>query len=334
MRPTRVVVVGAGVAGLSSAVAVLEQLPHCSVTVISDSFSPDTTGDVAAGLWEPFLVGNSNEKDILKWAKGTWDQFHQWFQSGEEWGVRMVPGHTFSDSPSQIPSWSNIPAQFLEYSMSECQQISPCYVFGYSFTTWVAQPSIFLPKLKAIVEEKGGKIINRRLKSLDEAAPDADVVVNCSGIGARVLVPDLSVVPVRGQVVRVRAPWVTSFLIDESKSTHAYIIPNTDCVVLGGTLDEGEWDLTVNADTARQILKRCCELDPSLKDAEVLGSAVGLRPYRKAGVRLEEDVVMTSGRAVPVIHNYGHSGCGVTLMWGCARDVASRVATLVMKAAL
>jgi hypothetical protein len=38
-------------------------------------------------------------------------------------------------------------------------------------------------------------------------------VVNCSGIGARALVGDPLVRPIRGQVIRVRAPWIKSAMI-------------------------------------------------------------------------------------------------------------------------
>ncbi|KAF2362830.1 FAD dependent oxidoreductase [Trinorchestia longiramus] len=108
-----------------------------------------------------------------------------------------------------------------------------------------------------------------------------------------------------------------------------------DCVVLGGTLEEGNWSTSVDAATTEMIIKRCTQLMPALKGATVLGSMVGLRPYRKSGVRLEEDCVVTaSGRRVPVVHNYGHAGCGITLMWGCARDVADKITTIALKSSL
>ena len=50
MRSVEVAVVGAGVVGLSAAVCTAEALPSCSVTLLAESFSPDTTSDVAAGL--------------------------------------------------------------------------------------------------------------------------------------------------------------------------------------------------------------------------------------------------------------------------------------------
>lgn len=53
MKRVKVLVVGAGVVGLSTAVCVAETLPYCSVTVIAEKFSPDTTGDGAAGILLP-----------------------------------------------------------------------------------------------------------------------------------------------------------------------------------------------------------------------------------------------------------------------------------------
>lgn len=46
----RIAVVGAGVVGLSTAVCIAEALPLCSVTLLADRFSPDTTSDGAAGI--------------------------------------------------------------------------------------------------------------------------------------------------------------------------------------------------------------------------------------------------------------------------------------------
>lgn len=64
MRSVRVAVVGAGVVGLSTAVCVAEALPFCSVTVLADKFSPDTTSDGAAGVlsptWYPGINSDGN----------------------------------------------------------------------------------------------------------------------------------------------------------------------------------------------------------------------------------------------------------------------------------
>jgi D-amino-acid oxidase len=48
---------------------------------------------------------------------------------------------------------------------------------------------------------------------------------------------------------------------------------------------------------------------------------VGIRPHRARGVRLE---LLTSGEKRMVLH-YGHGGAGLTLAWGCARELVAMV---------
>jgi D-amino-acid oxidase len=62
------------------------------------------------------------------------------------------------------------------------------------------------------------------------------------------------------------------------------------------------------------LLTRARALVPQVAGARVVGHRVGLRPGRPQ-VRLE--------RAGDVIHCYGHGGAGVTLAYGCARDVVA-----------
>ena len=65
-----------------------------------------------------------------------------------------------------------------------------------------------------------------------------------------------------------------------------------------------------------EIRDRCAEVEPRLKGARIIGRRVGLRPTRPA-VRLESELRGDTR----VIHNYGHGGAGITLSWGCAREV-------------
>lgn len=59
----KVVVLGGGIIGMTTAVRALETLDDVDVTVVSERFSPHTTGDVAAGLLKPYcLKGVPEEK--------------------------------------------------------------------------------------------------------------------------------------------------------------------------------------------------------------------------------------------------------------------------------
>jgi glycine/D-amino acid oxidase-like deaminating enzyme len=101
-------------------------------------------------------------------------------------------------------------------------------------------------------------------------------------------------------------------------------------VVLGGTLGKGDWDTTPREADRRGILDRACAVLPSLAAAEVVSEWVGLRPGRPS-VRLELEHVPLqqqqpqSKASLPVVHNYGHGGAGLTLAWGCAADAAALV---------
>lgn len=60
----KVAIVGAGVVGLSCAVKIAESDANVEVFLLSDKFSPDTTGDGSAGLWGPYLIGNTSSDKI------------------------------------------------------------------------------------------------------------------------------------------------------------------------------------------------------------------------------------------------------------------------------
>ena len=149
-------------------------------------------------------------------------------------------------------------------------------------------------------------------------------MVNCTGLGARDLADDRTLTPVRGQVLVVEQFGLTEWLLAQTDPHQLlYVVPRNDTVLLGGTAEEGDEDLTVRADTAAAILDRCAELLPELSTVRILGHRVGLRPGRPE-VRLETAFT----RHGPVVHCYGHGGAGVTVAYGCAEDVAAQVAQL------
>ena len=51
-----------------------------------------------------------------------------------------------------------------------------------------------------------------------------DVIINCTGLGAQKLCNDINLSPIRGQVIRVKAPWI-KFAAYADNDT--YIIPGS-----------------------------------------------------------------------------------------------------------
>jgi D-amino-acid oxidase len=61
----RIAVIGAGIIGMTTAVAIKEAFPSTEVTIFADNFTPNTTGDGSAGLWSPYILANTDPDKIL-----------------------------------------------------------------------------------------------------------------------------------------------------------------------------------------------------------------------------------------------------------------------------
>uniref|UniRef100_A0A2K6SA75 D-aspartate oxidase n=1 Tax=Saimiri boliviensis boliviensis TaxID=39432 RepID=A0A2K6SA75_SAIBB len=94
MDTARIAVVGAGVAGLSTAVCISELAPRCSVTVISDKFTPETTSDVAAGMLIPHTYPDTPIHKQKQWFRETFNHLFAIANSAEagDAGVHLVSG--------------------------------------------------------------------------------------------------------------------------------------------------------------------------------------------------------------------------------------------------
>lgn len=60
-----IAVVGAGIIGTTTSLAIKEAFPTSRVTIFSDKFSPDTTGDGSAGFWSPYILSDTPADDVL-----------------------------------------------------------------------------------------------------------------------------------------------------------------------------------------------------------------------------------------------------------------------------
>lgn len=302
----RVIVVGAGVIGLSCAVRLSEA--GYDVAVFARDLPLETTSAVAGAMWHPFLSAGDR---VAGWARSSYDELVR--LAGSEPSVQLRPGKEYFRDPTPAPAWGDgLP------DLQRVGSLPPGYRDGWSFTTPIVETPLYLRYLVKRLEAAGGTLNRAALSSLPNAT---GVVVNCAGLGARLTAQDPTVTPVRGQLLTVEQFGLSEWMIaDHGPQDLCFAIPRSRDVVVGGTADPENWDLTVDEKTAAQIIERAAELIPPLRKAKVVSHRVGLRPARPT-VRCES--VRSNDRQV--IHCYGHGGSGVTLSWGCADEVLELV---------
>lgn len=305
-----IVVIGAGVTGLTTGIC-LAEAGH--PVTIRTAVMPDQTTSVAAGaIWGPVHVGR--DERVLPWAEHCLKVLTG-LAADPDTGVRMVSGMEVRRIEADPPFWS---ALLPGMRMCEPEELPPGFAGGWYYTAPVVTMPVYLGYLRSRFERAGGTIELTEVTALDVAP----VVVNCTGVAAQDLVPDPAVYPVRGQVVITENPGIKEFLIsrDEVPPTTVYMFPHGDTVLLGGTVEDNDWDLIPNPLIAERIVANAAAIDPRLGAARILGHRVGLRPVRPE-VRLEPERIGDS----LVWHNYGHGGAGISLSWGCAAEIASRI---------
>ncbi|MEI5097453.1 FAD-dependent oxidoreductase [Streptomyces sp. PmtG] len=308
-----VIVVGGGVAGLTTAVVLAEDGRR--VAVWTREPAERTTSAVAGGLWWPYRI--EPEAQVGAWSLESLDVYAKAAAEGSHTGVRMVEGVHADTRLDTLGPWAARVPGLRAARPEECAGPG----------VWGRLPLIDMVAHLAWLRERllaaGGTVEIREVASLAEPLARAAHVVNCSGLGARDLVPDDSVRPVRGQLVVVENPGIrTWYTAADSASTETtYFLPQPGGLVLGGTAEDRVWSLEPDPAVAEAIVARCARVRPEIARARVIGHRVGLRPVRPA-VRLEREHVNSGDGGRAVVHNYGHGGAGITVAWGCAREAA------------
>lgn len=304
-----ILVIGSGVSGLSTGIRLIEAGHR--VQIVARDLPPGTTSHIAAAVWYPYKA--YPEDLVLRWSATTYAELVRLIDAPGS-GVIMRAGVELFHTPMPDPWWRSAVADFRRAAPAD---LPAGFATGFLFSSPVIEMPIYLAYLTERFASLGGRVEQRAI-TLAEALGQAEALVDCAGLGARELVGDRSLVPIRGQIVRVGQVGLDRFVFDDyGPDGVTYIVPRANDIILGGTAQEGDENLTPDPPTAKAILARCIALEPRLAGAPILQHRVGLRPGRPT-VRLELERRETGQR---VVHNYGHGGAGVTLSWGCADAV-------------
>ena len=323
-----VAIVGAGVSGLTCGVVFAER--GYRITILAKEIGQQTNSGAAAALWFPYDVEPVDK--VIPWALETFRTLVDLARSAES-GVSMIELRQFSRTEEiQIPDWAiplgarRLPAVATALCrradgsrrkrLDTARRLQP-FKSGFTLTVPLMDTTIYLDYLANRFLKADGQITkNVRFETLEDVDPKFDLVINSAGIGARELVHDIDLEPHRGQVAIVRRIKDLPCAVVCDDAPLMYAIPRRSDCVFGGTNELSDNLAADSATTARIVAD--CSRALKIEKPNVLTERVGLRPFRKLGVRVERDR-LSDGRTV--IHNYGHGGSGFTLSWGCAAEV-------------
>jgi D-amino-acid oxidase len=306
----QIVVVGAGVSGLTSAVLLAEA--GWPVRLWAAAMPQGTTSVVAGAVWAPPRPADAKSLD---WSAHSLKVFRE-LANDTDTGVRMAPALAVGEFTAADET-SSAADLIPDLRPAEPADLPEGYSAGFRATMPMIDMPQYLDYLTRRLAAAGCQVEEHPVRSLAEVGDAAPIVVNCAGLGAGALTGDDTVRPRFGQHVVLTNPGLRQLFLEihEDPEWTCYF-PHPQRVVCGGISIPGRWDTTPDPEVTERILRRCRRIEPRLGDAEVVETITGLRPDRPS-VRLE---AQPFGR-VRCVHNYGHSGNGVTLSWGCARDV-------------
>ena len=306
-----VAIVGAGVSGLTCGVVLAEH--GYRTTIFAKNIGQETTSSVAAAVWFPYHV--EPPERVIPLALESFQVLLD-LARFPEGGVSIIETRQFLRTGEiEIPDWA-IPLG-ASVIPSEVERSLESFKSGFSLRVPLMDTTIYLDYLAARFRKGGGEMhSNVRFEKLEDVDRTFDLVINSAGIGARELVRDADLEPHRGQVAIVPKIEGLSCAVVCDDAPLMYAIPRANDCVFGGTNDLSD-NLAADPATTQRIVAECSRV-LNIDKPRVLAERVGLRPFRRSGVRLESDR-LADGRTV--IHNYGHGGAGFTLSWGCARQV-------------
>ncbi|KAB8071812.1 FAD dependent oxidoreductase [Aspergillus leporis] len=326
-----IVVLGAGIIGLNVALELSRRGYGQHVTVIAEHLP----GDESIQYTSPWAGAN------FSGISGSDANALRWDQLGYKTMMSLIDAGTeeakYLSKTQSTEYWDLAPSPDKVNSMKEYLRdlvLIPSFelprgvAFGIKFTTVTVNAPAHCKHLMSLLSESrygNVQFIPRKVAKIqDSFLQNTRIVFNCIGNAASVLpgVADSKCYPTRGQIVLAKAPAVNVNMMRHGMDYETYIIPRPDSegtVILGGYLQPGDYTSQTRPEETESILRRTAGLLPTLNngETEILRVAVGLRPSRKGGARVELEIA-SQGKAI--VHNYGAGGTGFQAGMGMAHD--------------
>jgi D-amino-acid oxidase len=349
MAQKHIVVIGAGVTGLTAATLLQRDLPSAKITIIAAETpltttpSPDYASMWAGAHYRPIHPLTTPQlRTEHNMAISTAKIMHQIARDHPEAGVETMEG---------VDYWSGgPPEELLGYKTGETvyageddgfrvlarEELPKHASWGCRYKSYCVNVGVYCKWLLKRFLDNGGLLDVQKLSKAEDAfdvvAEDkrnrfgpAALVVNCSG---RNFDLDPKVKIIRGQTVLVKQKYHRTITGQNKDGTWSFLIPRpcNGGTIVGGTKEPGNWEAEPRAETRQRLFEMALEAYPDLAKSvdgfEVIKDNVGRRPWRESGYRFEAERI-DPGRTI--VHGYGAGGRGYELSWAAGNRMVGLV---------
>jgi glycine/D-amino acid oxidase-like deaminating enzyme len=277
----RAAVIGCGTVGLTAARQL--QRRGFDVTIYTKAVPPDTTSNMALAAFTPTsgLISTEASPAFATQFRHAVEVSYRQLQllAGRDYGISWIDGFNTTDTaaPGGRDTNSNAGGASTNFRGSDMGGLIPPGVdesvgrivlgpgehpFPSRYAIWHRrmriEPSIYLDALLRDFLLFRGRVVIRAFDTpRDLAALDESVIVNCTGLGARTLFADDTMVPVKGQL---------TVLIPQSEVTYSCrAMPRRDGIALGTTQERGVDTMEPNLDAQQRIVDACIKFYSAMR---------------------------------------------------------------------
>jgi D-amino-acid oxidase len=249
IRRPAVAVIGCGVIGLTVAAELRRRWRNFRITIYAKDLDiRRTTSFVAAGQFEPSGIcseyESEEEKKILAdYLRRSRDRIIELHKSSRwhTYGIALRRDYT-------LDQWNRAydectPHDVVPQYRSGTLPFAKLNAVGREYKTWLINPTILLPQLVAELKRSAVRFRKRQFASRDDfAALRENIIVNCTGYGAKALMNDEDVVAKRGHLVVLRRTQPKQFYFFSGGCGNRrimYAFCRHRDIVVGGTVEDG-----------------------------------------------------------------------------------------------
>ena len=273
---TSVAVIGAGVAGLTVATVLAERGAEVSVVDRSPGLGPDQCSWYAGGMLAPWCERENAEPEVVALGQ----------EAADFWAAR-VPGVVRRGSlviapardSGELRRFSRRTENYDWLDKDGIDELEPELEGRFARALFFREEAHLDPRLalRALVERLGeaGVEVNYG----EETAPEAEWTVDCRGLAAADMLPELR--GVKGEMLYVRSEDVS--LTRTIRLVHPripiYLVPRGDGMyMLGATTIENDERKRITARSVVELLSAVYALHPAFGEAEVVEIGTDARP--------------------------------------------------------